>query len=813
MATPFFGQNARKYYDAGISVLPIIPKMKRPALSAWSTYCKQLVDEATLKEWLVGYRDYGIGVAAGEASGIVFIDIDTELEKELNVIEALLPPTPYYKTGKKGKTYAFKYDGHRAFKIKDTTGRMIVECLSTGNQTVIQGHHPDGMDYVESVPLWQVKGSLPPLPRQIEEMLRGSLRETGAKLSLVGSTRVTTWTASGSRDVKMIAVAGAFARGVLRGEMSLKRARLELEGWFEGFTEKVVGDEISLEKGMSKLLEFIRKDIGDKRAILPKGWDESLTDAEKSEWGLDFGEHDVEWSADQIRRYLADAYRDFGADSQERADAVMLMLEKVAHARWLKSRPMDFDRIVNWIKDTSQLRVSSATLKTQIKQLQNLGCSGGSHTEIAKALLERLEETGEVRHARGIFWRWGGSHWEPLKDTLIHETLALEFGDLPGATKAHDHRGVMQILRSLRDRELETSGVSGVNFANGFLRQDGRFVAHDPTHGATYTLPYRFLEGEGSRATRWHNFLQVTWGLDNDYQDKVNALQEIICAALLGVGPLFQRAMLMYGLAGTGKSVVLQVISGLFPDSVITNTPPDKWSDKFSITQLSKSMLNICGELPDNRRLMGATFKEVITGEPMDGQFKGQDIFKFRSKALHIFASNHLPKTSDTSEGFNRRWLIVEFNRVVPQEERVLGLGEVLLEEEREQIAAWAMEAKDRLFAAREYTLPASHIKRLSEMAEANDSVRYFFSKGRRIQFTGNPSSDRISLTKLYHEYCMFCAVVANAKPVPLQIFSHRTAELTGVFGYTVFGNLAAYGMTGEEASIGPCILATSAMV
>ena len=51
--------------------------------------------------------------------------------------------------------------------------------------------------------------------------------------------------------------------------------------WVSNYTARVSGDAMDPEKGVSKLLEFLMKDL-EKGKVLPEGWDEGLTDELKA---------------------------------------------------------------------------------------------------------------------------------------------------------------------------------------------------------------------------------------------------------------------------------------------------------------------------------------------------------------------------------------------------------------------------------------------------------------------------------------------------------------------------------------------------
>src|SRR3546814_1119241 len=78
-------------------------------------------------------------------------------------------------------------------------------------------------------------------------------------------------------------------------------------------------------------------------------------------------------------------------------------------------------------------------------------------------------------------------------------------------------------------------------------------------------MPFNYVPERAGEAHKWLRYLADAWGDDHDYVEKVMALQEAFAATMFGIAPRFQRAILLYGPAGTGKSQVLEVLRALMP--------------------------------------------------------------------------------------------------------------------------------------------------------------------------------------------------------------------------------------------------------
>ncbi len=786
-----FANHAPGFYARGIPVIPLYSREKRPVPMDWSRYHDVPVEPQQQAEWLHAYPDGNMGVVLGEQSGMCMLDIDSEDEGLIQLIRKLVPQSPWVRIGAKGMVLAFKYSGHKTFRIKTAEGATICELLSTRTQVVLPPSiHPDTqMPYKANCDLLSVYDQLPTLDPQIEQILRGALvEEGGVQLSLSGSSKLTDFVSSGSRDTSLTEKAGLFAYAVMRGERTLKEAVGMLRSYNTEFVEAVAGDDVDIEKHVTNLIRFLHRDVHEKGKQLPEGWDDDMTQEEKEELGVDFDKEDEEWSFEDMKDFLKGEFDRHPVESNGRARAIDKILDRVSRATNLSS--LDEGRLFQYIVDAGQTGVRVPMLRQRVRELRQTGVQGTDHSELAQAVLKDLEQIHEVRRYGNGLWCYKGSHWEELPQEAVMAKISNDYGHLQAARKHSDHKGIYATILNIATQGIKTQDVKGVNFANGFLDEQLQLRPHSHEYGMVYTLPFRYLPEEAGNSPHFFQFLQDSWGHDADYELKKAALQEALCVTLFGMGPRYQRVILCQGVAKSGKSQLLKIAQSLVPDDAKCFVPPNDWADKFLPTMMHEKLINVCGELSEKKKIDGQRFKDIVDGAEMSGQHKGQQIFKFRPICTHWFASNHTPKTEDTSEGFNRRWLILEFNRPVPPEKRRTDLGDVIVSEEREAIVAWAVQAMPRLLQNNEYTLPPSHKQLLKEVAQENNSVRFFMQESPTVKVdptvdssSGKPMNRTLE-TKLYKEYWSFCFGPGGAKPVGSRVFRARMRELQSEMGF-----------------------------
>lgn len=785
-----YAENAPKYHAKGLPAIPLIRGQKRPAINGWNRFCNEMPTESEMAAWRERYADGNIGIPLGKASGLVAVDIDTDVQWMIDGIQRLLPPSPWHRVGKKGLVMLYRYSGEKSFQIKDSSDGVIVEILSHNKQVVLPPSiHPDTKrPYEANCDLVDVIDDLPVLGPEVEKLLRGYFKENDVDLSVSGHTKMTEWVPSGARDVKMIEMAGLLAASVVRGEMTLLEAIGSLKSWAAGFVEKVAGDEVDIEKGLAKMVEFLSSDVRGKQRILPTGWDEGLTDEQKTQMGIDFDRDMEEWSVDELRDHLKKKFEEIPRTAQaKRTPVIEKVLQKLAFSPSISE--IDAEQILQYIRDTSGTNIPMSTLRRRVREIaRGDSIEGLNHEEIASAVLSDMNKIYQIKYSGEQFYRWDGSKWEPLEQSEIRRRISEGYGSLPAARRANDHRGIVDVLANKLTGDLKEVGdFEGVNFANGVVSRDLKLVPHKPEYGFTYTLKFRYMPDEARNCPRFLGFLNECWGKDEDYADKVSALQEAICATMFGIAPLYQRAFLCYGLPRTGKSVLLKIIRELVPDHGRCAVPPEVWNDKFSPAQMHNKVLNMCGELSESHYIEGNKFKEIVEGAEIQGQNKGTNIFRFVPKCAHWFGSNHLPKTKDMSDGFTRRWLIFTFMHPVPEEKMNRDLPDEIIREEREAIAAWALQAMPRLRASGDYTLCQSHKDQIEEVAEANNTVRFFIRKSGKVKLGSSDTKKPENLTthnELYSAYSVFCGQALGVKRVGQPAFRNTMRELANQLGF-----------------------------
>ena len=784
MTDRIFEAFAPTYWAAGLPVIPLRQRNKMPDINAWSTYSTRMPDATEQTHWLHSFPKGNVGLPLGQASGLCIIDIDTEDQDLTQAILDICGPTPWVRVGKKGMALAYRWEGQKNFKLRGADGGMLCEFLGQGNQVVVPPSiHPDtGLPYTSNSNLWEVLDQIPYLGEDIEDKLRALLGAKGFELGAGGRSSPLDVIPAGERDVQMIRHAGYLARVVLgidrSANFALYEAIIHMHTWVNDFTAKVSGDAMDPNKGVAKLLEFLIKDL-EKGRTMPEGWDAGLPEEWKAHPTIQMmfeKNASQRWTLSKARDWLGGKIAENPHDDDWVLARVGEILALVAADD--QFREIDVRSLIAYIISITgkELALKKSDLLIVYKEAKKGNDDGEmeTHEIIARNVLEEMQRSGEIRFDHDQFWQWNGSCFARLDEDTIYMHVAGNVKDSVLVRRNSDYKAIVEVLEKMCKGSLIQVEDRGINFANGFVGEDLYVADHDPKYGATFTLPFEYHRESASLCNRWLEFLHDCWGHEPDFQERVLALQEMFAVTLFGNATDYQRAFLLFGRAGTGKTQILRVLRSLLPPDAVAELGPQHWAQQFHLVDLVGKTANICGELPENGMITGNIFKEVVEGSPVRDSFKGRDGFVFVPKAANWFASNYLPTSRDTTRGFIRRWLILDFNKVVPEDEQIENLAEMIVAEEREAIAAWALEGLRRVLGQRGYTQPACHQFRIGQMRRINNSVHAFL-EDQKLYVKGEGA---VKCRDLYDSYSFHMRDVGRGQPVSFERFMQMLEDL-----------------------------------
>ncbi len=144
-------------------------------------------------------------------------------------------------------------------------------------------------------------------------------------------------------------------------------------------------------------------------------------------------------------------------------------------------------------------------------------------------------------------------------------------------------------------------------------------------------------------------------------QEDIQTLFEIVGFCLIK-RYFIHKAIMQVGDTHSGKSTFQKLLCKLIGERNITHQPLQTLiKERFASSQLYGKLINCFADLPNNALKYTGFFKALTGEDTISAERKFKDPFEFENIAKLIFSCNEMPKTSDKSDAFFIRWIIINF--------------------------------------------------------------------------------------------------------------------------------------------------------
>jgi len=505
---------------------------------------------------------------------------------------------------------------------------------------------------------------------------------------------------------------------------------------------------------------------------------------------------DLQRDYEGFKSYALECMTDAVGSEQRMLVACQDIFDEMAVSTALSK--IQLDQMKRFVSRQSGMKLNLSKIEFQIvdtrKNLFGLG-SFGNTLDKAKAALSL---TGDFCYDPDIclsLLRWSGAYWEVFDDGALRQFISNYF---PSQELQRSASKVKDMCSALKKMFYEKPPqAQGVNFQNCYLDENLVTLPSDKQLGFTYAFDFEY-KPELPEPVMFLAFLNDCFEHQPPpiRERNIELVQQTIAATLYQRGPALQKAVLLYGAGSTGKSQLLEIIKRLVPTSKTCAVAPDQWSDAVQARGLNDKLLNVCGELSETKSIDAQRFKDIVDGNPISHSTLSTS-FTVTPVCTHWFASNHLPKSKDTTEGFSRRWLVLQFDNVVDPTKLVLDIGAKIAVAEKEQIVNWATKAITSLIKRQQYSVAPNDLE--SNIAQMNNNVRYFIETActtsdlswlkpmprnelAEVLTTLKP----LSLKYLYTKYSLFIKDMNCGAAIDEQQFIIRMRHLAALFGFMV---------------------------
>ena len=381
-----------------------------------------------------------------------------------------------------------------------------------------------------------------------------------------------------------------------------------------------------------------------------------------------------------------------------------------------------------------------------------------SQTELIVLIVEHFgnwmdEIEMGARVLNGTPHLFGGTHWKPVTDKEFEVLLgnfALRIGCDPvgfGIFTAREK--LVKQFHSIHGGQPAdaTPGQTLLNFRNGTLEiSDTAEImrSFNKSDLLTYQLPFDY--DETAVCPMFDRYLLRVLPEESSRMVLAEFLGWVFLRELK-----LEKVLVLFGDGHNGKSVFFDLVNALFGEQNVSNYGLSSLSKMENRCTLGTALLNFGSEI--NERCDADLFKKMASGEPIEARRLYCDPYIMRDYARLAFNANLLPRDTEHTNGFFRRFLIIPFNQTITESEKEPELARKIIESELSGVFNWVMIGLRRLRQQRKFSPCAAADQALATYKQESDSAAGFLEDG------GWCASDekRVGKGELYKAYQDFC--------------------------------------------------------
>lgn len=307
--------------------------------------------------------------------------------------------------------------------------------------------------------------------------------------------------------------------------------------------------------------------------------------------------------------------------------------------------------------------------------------------KVGRLLYDTVSKS-DLRMFKGVPYFFTGKIYEPITDAMRDRAVELYLRrmrvrdrDMYYSKKKFFYEAKQSMLLNNQLRPVfhikaYKNGV--VNFNDGKLRPFSSeypvVYLHDYAYDSTAKCPI------------WNAFLRQVL----PEKESRLILQMFLGLCTMDRGSMVDKVencLMLYGNGSNGKGVIFDTVRGVFGKDNISEMPLLSMirggDDRLrNMAAIDGKVVNFCPEI-QARDMSGYedAFKSLCSGEPQYGRVIGGNVYAIHNVPWLIFSMNNIPKASDCSHGYFRRFLYVVFNHIVPEEIQNKHLAEDLKQE------------------------------------------------------------------------------------------------------------------------------------
>lgn len=357
------------------------------------------------------------------------------------------------------------------------------------------------------------------------------------------------------------------------------------------------------------------------------------------------------------------------------------------------------------------------------------------------------------------FWRWRPDEglWEKKREkTWVDRQVRRRLVEAGAEEMVTAPRvaSIVRLAQSERVRfpeELNSYPEGCLPVRNGLLDVERkRLLPYRHRHLVTVQTPHAW--NPAAKCLEWDRWLR-----ERQPDEATRAQLQEIFGYCLFTHINFHSFFFLFGEGGTGKSTCVDVLEWLVGEENKVALELTELDNAFTRSQLVGKTLYLAKELTTKSFRHIGLIKAIVSGDPVSVDVKYSQGFDFRPKGRLVMESNVLAATPDSSGGFERRFIQVNFDEVVDPRKREYGFQQ-RFRAEMSGILNWAIEGYLRVRDRGRFEHTARSQQATDELLKHRAQVPSFIKAGGLVESEeAEAAGTGVRLDRVFELYRTWC--------------------------------------------------------
>ena len=221
-----------------------------------------------------------------------------------------------------------------------------------------------------------------------------------------------------------------------------------------------------------------------------------------------------------------------------------------------------------------------------------------------------------------------------------------------------------------------------------------------------------------------------------------------------------QRFLVLEGEGANGKSAFIAGMEAIVGEEAAAHIPLENFADRFSLATTIGKLINVSPDVGELDKVAEGHLKSFVAGEKLYFDRKGLSGVQAYPTARLTMACNMRPRFSDRSSGLWRRMILVRFEHIIDEDQRIMNLDKPWWWTQSGELSGmlnWALYGAYNYIKRGSLKIPQCCVDEIEEYKlESNPVLQFIHDWMEEFEAIDNRDGD--SSRDIYEKYRIWCS-------------------------------------------------------